>query len=146
MKQFIFSLVFAISGIFNTANANETFTTPQAVAAFEKQFSAAREATWEDFGSVYKVSFWQNGRFTSAFYDAEGEMVSINRNISMTELPAALKKATTKQLNSAWMSELVYVISKEEKAYYATFETADNKIIMKSVNNRKWIVFKVIEK
>lgn len=146
MKQFIFSLVFAISGIFNTANANETLATPQAISAFEKQFSAAKDAIWEDFGSVYKVSFWHEGRFTAAYYDANGDMVSLNRNVSMTELPSALKKATTKKLQSAWMSELVYVVSKDEKAYYATFETADNKIIMKSVNNRKWIIFQVIEK
>jgi hypothetical protein len=144
MKQFIFSIAIAISGIFNTANANET--SPQAMAAFEKQFSRAQEATWEDFGTIYKVSFWENGRFASAFYDAAGEMVSVNRNVSMTELPAALKTSTTKQLKKAWMSELVQVTSKEEKAYYATFETADAKVIMKSVNNRKWIVFQVIEK
>jgi hypothetical protein len=146
MKQFIFSLVFAISGIFNTASATETMATPQAVAAFEKQFSSAREATWEDFGLVYKVSFWQNGRFVSAFYDAEGGMVSVNRNVSVTELPAALKTSTSKQLKGAWISELVQVTSKDEKAYYATFETADSKLIMKSVNNRRWIVFQVIEK
>jgi hypothetical protein len=146
MKQIIFSLVIAISGIFNTANASEKLATPEVIAAFEKQFSTAREATWEDFGTVYKVSFWQNGRFASAYYDANGEIVSINRNLSMTELPAALKNATAKQLKKAWLSELVQVTSKEEKAYYATFETADNKVIMKSVNNRKWIVFQVIEK
>jgi hypothetical protein len=146
MKQFIFSLVFAISGIFNTANANDSFATPQAVAAFEKQFTKAQEAIWEDFGTVYKVSFWENGRFVSAFYDASGEMVSVNRNVSMTELPAALKTSTTKKLREAWMSDLVQVTSREEKAYYATFETADSKVIMKSVNNRKWIVFQVIEK
>ena len=146
MKQLIITLVTVIGSIFGQAKANETETNPQAVAAFEKQFNSAKEVMWEEFGSVYKVSFQHNGLYATAYYDAEGSLVTVTRNVSLNDLPASLKSSAKKHLNNSWISQLVYSSGTEEKAYYVTFENTEKITIMKSVNNRKWIVYQVIEK
>jgi hypothetical protein len=146
MKQVIFSIALVVSSLFNSVNATVTVTSPGAIAAFQKQFSNAKEVQWEDFGAIYKVSFQQDGRWASAYYDEEGLWVTVVRNVSVNELPSALKAATKKQLKNYWISDLVLMTGANGKGYYVTFENAMNKVIMRSVNNRKWTVFQNIEK
>ena len=146
MKQLFITLAMIISSIINQANANENSMNPQAVAAFQKQFNTASEVIWEDFGSVYKVSFLHNGLYFTAYYDADGGLVTVTRNVSVNDLPSSLKLATKKFLKTSWISNLVYSAGNEEKAYYVTLETTETRTIMKSVNNRKWIVYQVTEK
>jgi hypothetical protein len=146
MKQLIITLAVVISGFFNNANATDSVASPGAIAAFQKQFARAKEVLWEDFGSLYKVSFEQDGRWASAYYDEEGLPVTIVRNVSLNELPSALRNATRKQMNNYWITNLVLMTGANGKGYYITFENAMNKIIMRSVNNRKWTLYQNIEK
>jgi hypothetical protein len=147
MKQVIFSIALMVSGMFsNVQAAADTIASPEAVMAFQKQYSKAKQILWEDFGSVYKVSFEQDGKYAAAFYDNEGKTVSVVKNVSLTELPSSLRTATRKHFKNYWITELVHINSEAGKGYYVIFEDADHKVIMKSVNDRRWVVYQTMEK
>jgi hypothetical protein len=91
--------------------------------------------------TYFKADFALNGQYVSAYYDAEGNMKALTRNISSLQLPIALQADLKKNYDSYWISDVLEVANEEGTSYYITLETADTQLILKS-NSDSWNTFK----
>ena len=96
---------------------------------------------------MHKAHFELNGSYVTAFYEPNGTMVALTRNLTLTQLPVklqtSLKSAAYQQY---WISELFEVSNEEGTQYFLVFENADRKVVLKSVGTDGWSTYKKIRK
>lgn len=141
MKRLFAILIIALSFISLSSFTNREEVSPKAIKSFNSSFKNATEIHWTISGNYYKVSFALNGQYVAAFYDAEGKMISLTRNISSLQLPIALQANLKKNYDSYWISDVLETATEEGTCYYISLETADTKLILKSCSGY-WISFK----
>ena len=66
---------------------------PVVKAAFESDFSKARQVSWEKASDFYFASFTLNGVNVDAAYTEEGELVGTSRRISAEQMPLSISLA-----------------------------------------------------
>lgn len=144
MKKIIMTLAVAVSSLFVFAtgkNVNENV-----LNAFNTEFSGATEVNWSETEGVYKASFVFNNQHISAFYSADGELMSLARNISSLDLPTTLQNKLRADYGDFWITALSEISNNNEDTdYLITMENADAKVVLKS-NGRKWNLVKKITK
>ena len=141
MKRLVFTLTLALSLISLSSFANEVEVNPAALQSFNNSFKTATEVRWSLSNSFYKADFSLSGQYVSAYYDAEGKMLALTRNITSLQLPIGLQVNLKKDYDGFWISDLVEVTNEEGTSYYVTLENADAKLILKS-NSQNWEKFK----
>ncbi|MGN6164592.1 MAG: hypothetical protein ACTHOF_08630 [Flavisolibacter sp.] len=144
MKHFLISLALLL--VFGTNTfASDTMVSPNVLRSFQKKFSTAKEVSWSAGNEIYKAEFVYSDQYITAYYDADGSLLALTKNISSTQLPLLLGKSLKENYEGYWISALVEVSTQFETTYYATLETADSKVILQSTQNR-WSVDKKIKK
>lgn len=144
MKQLFFSLVLSLSfGV--SSMAADTAVSPNILKSFKKSFSTAKEVSWSGDKELYKAEFVYSNQYITAFYDAEGNMLALTKNILSTQLPLLLGNSLREDYKDHWISDVVEVSTENGTSYYATLENADEKVILKSFQNN-WSVNKKIKK
>ena len=144
MKKVIMTLAIAVSSLF--VFAGEKNVNDNVLNAFNGEFAGAKNVNWTETDGVYKVSFVFNDQHISAFYSADGELMSVARNISSLELPTTLQNKLKADYGDFWITALFEISNNNEDTdYLITMENADAKVILKS-NGRKWNVVKKITK
>ncbi len=144
MKTKILSLLITAMIIFNVSFANDTDdkVNKTILSSFSNQFEKAADVQWTKAAGYYKATFNWNGQYLTAFYDDNGESIAVSRNVLPKELPLILQTNLADDYNSFWITELFEYSTKDNNKYYITIENADKKIILESVNNSYWEVFK----
>ena len=61
--------------------------------AFNTEFVNAQAVEWTISSDYYKASFEMNGQRVFAFYNTDGELMGLTRNISSSQLPVRLQSA-----------------------------------------------------
>lgn len=147
MKPLVIAFTLLVSVFTTTTSfANPTDVAPLALKSFNKTFNGATGATWTYENNLYKVQFAVNGQYANAYYDADGAMVVMTRNISSTQLPMALQSSVKGDCDNSWISDVVEVTSDEGVQYFVTLESADQKVILKSASATKWAVYQKASK
>lgn len=141
MKRFLGTLTIALSFISLSSFAADREVAPKAIESFNSSFKNATEVNWTITDSYYKANFALNGQYITAFYDDNGSMIALTRNISSLQLPIALQADLKKSYDSYWISDVMEVANEEGTAYYITLEDADTKLILKSSSD-SWSTFK----
>ena len=141
MKRLLVTLTIALSFISLSSFANKDEVSPEAIKSFNKSFKAATEVKWTVTDNYFKADFALNGQYVSAYYDTEGNMKVLTRNISSLQLPIALQADLKKNYDNYWISDVMEVANDEGTAYYITLETADTQLILKSSAD-SWNTFK----
>src|SRR5687768_18617525 len=134
MKKIIIMLAVAISSL--TAFAREENVSTTVLTSFNKQFTGATEVQWTTTNDYYKAAFVYNGQNVSAFYQLDGGLIAMTRNISSLELPISLQTNLKNNYSKYWISDLFEISNSEGTSYYVTLENADSKIVLKSNSNR----------
>ena len=112
------------------------------ISSFNKQFSNARDVQWENQANFVKAQFTINDMVLFAYFDKTGELIAVTRFISPNELPLSLLISLKKQYtNGYWVSDLFEIESEAGTSYYATFESADQTIVLKSDGTNGWSTF-----
>lgn len=92
MKRFLVTLTITLSLISLSSFASEEeVVSAKAMESFRSSFKSATEVTWSVSKSYYKAKFSLNGQYVSAYYDEQGKMIALTRNISSLQLPIALQ-------------------------------------------------------
>ena len=86
----LFILMLALSSFSLTSNATDVVSA-KALKSFQSTFTQATEAEWTVTENYYKVQFLLNGQTISAFYNEEGKLITVSRNISSLQLPIILQ-------------------------------------------------------
>lgn len=141
MKRFLGTLTIALSFISLTSFANGEEVSPRAIKSFNQSFKNATEVKWTVTDNYSKAEFALNGQYVSAFYDVEGKMIALTRNLSSLQLPIALQADLKRNYDCYWISNVFEVANEEGTSYYITLETADEQLTLKS-NSDSWDTFK----
>jgi hypothetical protein len=110
--------------------------------SFKKEFADAKDVQWESTKDFAKATFTQHGQVMFAYYNAEGNMLAVTRNIVASQLPITLLAEVKKNFGEYWISDLFEMSSNNETGYYITLESGDQKIVLKSSDSRNWDVYK----
>lgn len=141
MKSLLILLTFFTTLFATPSFARDGKVSPSVLKSFQASFAAATDVTWAQTGNGFKAQFVLNAQHIAAFYDNEGELLAMTRNVSSLQLPITLQAELKKEYGDFWISDLFEVANDSGITYYATVEKADAKIILKSESFTDWIVF-----
>jgi hypothetical protein len=139
MKKMIIAAAMFVS---LSAFANEVRVTPKVLNAFHTEFTTVQDVSWTVSQEYYKADFDMNGQQVSAFFNEDGDLMGITRNISSTQLPVKLQSSLKNSYNSYWISDLFEVSKNDGTSYYVTLENGDKKIVLKATSGNDWNTYK----
>lgn len=143
MKKMILSVVVMLFIGVSSTFANRTENVNQkAQNSFSKDFAAAKEVKWESTKEFSKVTFTLNAQVMTAYYNTNGEMIAITRNIVSGQLPISLLTSLKKDYSEFWISDLFEMAAENSTTYYVTLENADTQLVLRSDSNGNWELFK----
>jgi hypothetical protein len=145
MKKMMIALAMVFTLITTTSFAGATVK-QEVLNAFKTEFTKATEVNWSVGDTYYKAAFTMNDQKLFAFYSLDGEFLALTRNISSLQLPLNLQKSLKNRVTGQWITDLFEVANGEGTAYYITLESADTKVVLKSVGGSDWTVYKKINK
>jgi hypothetical protein len=142
MKRFILTLTVLLSLIsMSSFAAGDDKVSAVVLESFKSSFKDATEVEWKAKENLYQAQFTLNGQYISAYYDAEGKMIAMTRNISTIQLPIGLQTSLRSEADGYWISDLFEVSNEDGTSYYVTLENADTKLILKSSSHNDWTNF-----
>lgn len=144
MKKMILTLAIAISSL--SVFAGEANVNEKVLNAFNSEFNSAREVQWTTGANYYMASFIYNEKYVNAYYNEEGELMGLTRNITTADLPFALQANLKNDYAGYWVSDLAEVTKSEGTTYYITLENADTKLVLKAAGGYNWSQYKKIKK
>jgi hypothetical protein len=139
MKKLIIAAAMFVS---LSAFAGKEKVNEKVLNAFNTEFAGAQEVEWTIRPDYFKASFGMNGQRVFAFYNTDGELMGLTRNIPSSQLPVKLLTSLRKNYNSYWISDLFEVSNNEGTSYYVTLENGDNKVVLKSLGGNDWSNYK----
>jgi hypothetical protein len=111
-----------------------------ATVSFHKDFKKV-EVVEKHIGKNFtKFTFKMNDVILSAFYNENGQLLAITRNIQSIQLPLRLLMQIKKDYANYWISDLFEYDGDGSSNYYITLETADHRVILRS-NGTEWEVY-----
>ncbi|HEV7621251.1 MAG TPA: hypothetical protein VGO09_05940 [Flavisolibacter sp.] len=146
MKRLFFLFVIFFSLLSFTGFAKDSNISNRAIESFNSSFKGATEVSWTVINDYYKASFNLHGQYVAAFYDQDGILVAVSKNISSTQLPITLQAQIKSNYENFWISDLFEVNNEQGTIYYATIESAQSKIVLKSISNFEWETYKARSK
>ena len=111
------------------------------LTSFKTEFTKAQNVEWETGNNYFRASFTMNEQRIFAYYNVNGELLSIARYISSIQLPVNLFTDIKNNYSKYWISDLFEVSNSEGLHYYVTLETADSKLVMHSGNGGSWSTY-----
>ena len=147
MKRYLATLTLAL-GLFSLSSfaSDDYIISDAAVKSFKSSFKSATEVSWTVNGDLFKANFLLNGQYVAAYYNADGKMTAMTRNITSNQLPMSLQASLKKSYDCYWITDLFELANEEGTTYYITLEDADTKIILKATPGSDWSGFKKVRK
>jgi hypothetical protein len=147
MKKMIMALAFFAVTIANMAFAGTGGGIDGRIKkAFEKEYAGAADVQWYTFDNYVKVDFSFEGLHLMAFYNNNGDMIGLARNISFSSLPILLQLEQRKHYSNYWITSIYELVNGEGSRYYLTLENADNIIKLGSNGTANWELVKKQDK
>jgi len=144
MKKTLLALVVLISSL--AVNAAGKNVNEKVLNAFKTEFTTASQVEWTTGPNYYKASFVFNDKHVFAFYNAEGRLLGLTRNITTSELPLKLQADLKKNYDTYWISDLFEAAREEGTSYYLTLENADTRLVLRASADNSWTVYDKIKK
>jgi hypothetical protein len=140
MKKIIISLVMVFT-VAASAFAGDEKIDQRVSKAFEKEFSAAKDAVWSVSNNLYKVTFSYYNKTISAFYDKKGSLLGVTRYMLSTELPYYLQKELREYYNKYWVANLFELSKEDGTSYHVILQNAEETVILSSSEYNDWELF-----
>ena len=143
MKKQILTLVMLLGLGLSSVFANDAEgVSDKVIKSFKKEFASAQEVQWEKSKDFVKVTFKLNDQVMFGYYNEEGEMIALTRNITSVQLPINLLADIKKNFTQYWITDLFEIAMNNSTDYYITVENSDFSIVLKSNGAQGWEVFK----
>ena len=141
MKKIVFVMGFLMIMGVSWAYPSEKVS-QKVLTSFKTEFTNAKDVEWDTGSNYFRATFTMNDQRVFAFYNVEGELLSVARYISSIQLPINLFSDLKNNYSKYWISDLFEVSNSEGLHYYVTLETADSKLVMHSVNGGSWSTYR----
>ncbi|MBS1660260.1 MAG: hypothetical protein JST68_04330 [Bacteroidetes bacterium] len=140
-KLFLSIATMLMMGLSAFAANNDDAVNQQALRSFKKDFSNASNIKWEQKDTYTRATFMLNGQTLFAYYNTNGELQAVVRNITSDQLPISLLSDMKKDYSDFWITDLFEIVSDDQTNYYVTLENSEKKIVLKSQGIEFWSVF-----
>lgn len=137
----LFILMTVLGSFFAKSSQATDNITPQVVKSFQQTFTNAKDVVWTISPNFYKAEFVLNGQAVTAFYNHQGNLTAITRNITSLQLPIMLQTEIKKDYANYWISDLFELSNDNGTEYYLTVEDGDSKIVLKSIDHTSWSTY-----
>jgi len=143
MKKILLSIatVLMIGASAFASGNNDGASNQVAVRNFKKDFATATHIIWEQKDALTKATFTLNGQIMFAYYNSNGDLQAVVRNITSDQLPINLLASLKNEYNDCWITDLFEMASNDETTYYVTLETSEKKIVLRSSGSGGWEVY-----
>ena len=135
-----FIFITVISSAF--ANDNREEVDSKIIRSFQKEFAGAQNAQWVTTKDFVKVTFTLNEQVVYAYYDQNGSLLGVTRNILSGQLPINLLTDFKKNYSNYWITDLFEMAVNGENVYYLTLENGDHKVVLKSNGTNGWDLYR----
>jgi len=133
MKKIIFVLSILLTVVLSPALANnEKNIDPKILAAFQKEFAFAENVKWSAMNEFTAATFSLYGNGFTAWYNTDGELSSVTRNILYMELPLSVIKTIENRFTNAEFSGISEVTRNNQTIYYLHMEKKGKKYLLKA--------------
>jgi len=105
---------------------------PKVIAAFQKEFSFAENAKWEQKGELSQVNFSMNDQGFIAWYNEDAELLTTARNLLYMQLPLSVIRTLEQDYAEAALSGFVEITRNGETFYQLQAEMKKKKFILKA--------------
>ena len=148
MKKSILTIASMLTIALSTAFAsiNDEGVSLKTKTSFNNNFNTASSVQWQQEKNFAKATFTMNSQVMNAYYNEDGELMAITRNILSSQLPINLMASIKNDYSKHWISNLFEIAANSETSYYVTLENADETIILKSADFNTWSVYKKTKK
>ena len=147
MKKMIMALAFIAVTIGNTAIAGSGGKVDERIKrAFEKEYVGAADVKWYVYNEYIKVDFTFSGMQLVGFYNKDGRMLGVARNIYFSSLPLLLQIEQRKNYKDYWITEIYELANGDGTRYFITLENANKVIKLGSTGTDNWEVVKKQDK
>ena len=133
------------SNFFNLSVGQSNLTDDAELNAFKTEFATVNDVEWTVGENYFIASFNYNQKQVFAYYDEQGILLGLTRNISTADLPMNLQYNLKKEYNNYWISDLFEVAKNGRTEYYVTVENADKKIVLLATGS-DWEEYKKVRK
>jgi hypothetical protein len=140
MKKIVFVLgLVATMGVCSAYPSERV--SQKVLTSFKTEFTNAQDVEWETGNNYFRAAFTMNEQRIFAYYNVDGQLMSIARHISSIQLPVNLYANLKNDYSKYWISDLFEVSNSEGLHYYVTLEMADSKMVMHSGNGGSWSTY-----
>jgi len=143
MKKTILALAVILTTGLTSAFANKGEDVNQrAISSFSKDFLSAKNVSWQQQKDYAKATFSLNNQIMYAYYNQEGELLAVIRNVLSDQLPIQLLTEIKNNYANFWISELFEMATEDQTIYYVTIENGTERIVLKSDDLAQWKIYK----
>jgi hypothetical protein len=147
MKKTFLSIALALTAGIGSTFANDSDGISKSVMnSFSQDFKTATNVKWEQKKNLDKATFSFNNQIMFAYYDPNGYLLAVSKNISSENLPIKLQADLKNDYGNYWITDLFENDAHHGTSYYVTLENAAQKLILKSTNSNDWGVYQKINK
>jgi hypothetical protein len=118
----------------------------RAMAAFSKDFSTAKNAVWQHTNNLSRVTFTLNDQVLTAYYNPDGNLQAVARNILSSQLPLSLLADLKNNYQGYWISDLFEIAADDQTTYYVSLDNADRTIVLRSNGTDGWSTYTKVKK
>lgn len=101
-------------------------------SSFKKDFTSYSNERWTIKEDAYIVSFKQNDQDLAAAYNEDGDLLSVSRTITLSQLPLSVSMALQNKYSGYAITDSVIELSAEGTSYFINAENAKYKVRMQA--------------
>lgn len=148
MKSFILAITMLLTLGLSTSFAKqpEPDVSPAVLAAFQKEFSFVKSASWTVGKDFTKAIFLHANSRIEAYFDNNGDFLGTSRNLLFDQLPLTVISSLQNKYGNTGAYEIVEHNGGGETNYFLTVETAKHKLKLKVDASGEITVLKKIKK
>lgn len=145
MKKLFISLLMLIS-IISYAGPSEPGekVSPRLTAALEKEFTGAQYVVWQSLKEreLFRAHFIYNNERLNAFFDEDGQLIAIGRNIQQAALPLSIARQLASSYSKFSVQDLIEYSRNGETSYVITLESDKQRITLEAFGSGNIYLFK----
>ena len=125
------ALMFAAFTI--SAFAKPTEVSKFIVKQFQKQFNQINDVTWKTTNEFISASFHTDGKKTSVFYNNDGNLIGVSKEVTLTDLPKAAQKTIDEHYSKFNVASVIeFTEANGTFNYYIQLQNERKQIILKA--------------
>jgi hypothetical protein len=135
-------LTISVSSSFAATTTSNNEENQVVLASFHKDFRTAELMGIEAKKDYTKVTFKLNSLVLFAFYNENGELLAVVRNILSSQLPIQLLMDLKQNHSNCWITDLFEINSNGQTNYYVTLEDGENQTTLRSNSTNNWETYR----